>query len=184
MTFLIAGVSLWTFAHMGHRVVPGLATALPVVARKVVAAVLLIGSVWLMAQGYGEASAAVLWAVPDWLRHLGIALLVVAFIIYMGSYTGSIIRTRIPHPQLTGFKLWAAIHLIVNGDVRSVILFGGLLAWAVLEVIILNRQQGKPALLPAADNKLKAWAPVPLGLLVWVVLFGSHQWLFGVSPLG
>jgi uncharacterized membrane protein len=184
MTLLIAGVALWTFVHIAHRVVPGLSSALPVVVRKGIAAVLLIFSVWLMVQGYGEASAAVLWDVPNWLRHAGIALLAVAFVIYMGSYAGSIIRTRIRHPQLTGFKLWATIHLLVNGDVRSLVLFGGLLAWAVIQVIILNRQEGNPALLSAADNKLKAFAPVALGLLVWVVLFGSHQWLFGVSPLG
>lgn len=184
MTLLIAGVALWTFVHIAHRVLPGLSSALPVVARKGIAAVLLIFSVWLMVQGYPEASADILWQVPNWLRHTCIALLAVAFVIYMGSYAGSIIRTRIRHPQLTGFKLWATIHLLVNGDVRSLVLFGGLLAWAVVQVIVLNRQEGKPALLPKSESLLKAWLPVPLGLGVWVVLFLSHQWLFGISPIG
>jgi uncharacterized membrane protein len=156
----------------------------PEIPRKIVVALVLIFSVWLMIQGYGAASAEVLWVVPNVVRLIAIILMVAAFIIYAGSYPGSAIMSRIRHPQLTGFKLWALIHLIVNGDVRSVILFGGLLVWAIVQVIILNRASGKPPLSAPADSALKAWMSIPIGLTAWVVLFLGHAWLFGVSPLG
>jgi len=180
MTYLIAGVVLFALAHFAKRVLPNV----PEIPRKIIVALLLIFSVWLMIQGYGVASAEVLWTVPTPVRHIGIVLMVGAFILYVGSYPGSALRARIRHPQLTGFKLWALIHLIVNGDVRSVILFGGLLAWAVVQVIVINRASGKPPLPAPSDNTLKAWMSIPIGLVAWVVLFLGHAWIFGVSPLG
>jgi len=183
MTYLILGVALFAFAHLAHRIAPGVVGRLPDIPRKIIIAVVLIFSVWLMIQGYPIASADVLWSVPNGVRHTGFALLVVAFILYAGSYPGSALRARIRHPQLTGFKLWAIVHLIVNGDVRSVVLFGGLLAWAVIEVIVLNRASSKPSLPVASENKLLAWASVPIGIIAWVLLFAAHEWLIGVSPV-
>ena len=58
----------------------------------------------------------------------------------MGARVVGVIR----HPQLTAVKLWAVAHLLVNGDSASLLLFGGLLVWAVLEVVIINKQDGKP----------------------------------------
>ena len=183
MISLILGVILFAAAHFAHRFLPFLA-AVPDIPRKIIIALVLFFSVWLMIQGYGEASAEVLWTVPTAVRHVSIVLMVAAFISYMGSYPGSALRARIRHPQLTGFKLWALIHLVVNGDVRSLILFGGLLVWAVVQVIVLNRASGKPPLPAASENTLKAWASIPIGLAAWVALLLGHSWLFGVSPLG
>ena len=184
MTYLIAGVVLFALAHFAKRLVPGLTAALPEIARKIIVGLLLIFSVWLMIQGYGEASAEVLWAVPKVVRYVLIVAMVAAFILYVGSYPGSALRARIRHPQLTGFKLWALIHLIVNGDVRSVILFGGLLAWAVVQTSVIDRASGKPPLPAPSDSALKAWLSIPIGLIAWMAIFLSHQWIFGVSPLG
>jgi len=180
MTYLIAGVALFALAHFVKRIFPNV----PEIPRKIAVAVALLFSVWLMAQGYGEASAEVLWTVPTVVRHVSIVLMVAAFILFFSTYPGAALSARMRHPQLTGFKLWALIHLIVNGDVRSVILFGGLLSWAVVQVIVVNRASGKPPLPAASDSTIKAWASIPIGLAAWVALFLGHAWLFGVSPLG
>jgi len=150
---------------------------------KVLIAMGLVLSIWLMVRGYGTASAAVLWVAPGWMRPAVVIAMLPVLILYMGTHPGSAIGARVRHPQLTAFKLWAILHLIVNGDVRSVILFGGLLAWAVVQVIVLNRRDGKPPLPQPNGSALKAWAAVPVGVVLWAVLIWVHTWL-GVSPLG
>ena len=184
MILLIAGVVLFSLAHLAHRVMPGLCALLPVLLRKVLVAVMLVLSIWMMGRGYSEASADVLWTVPQAVRMVAIFLMAAAFILFFSTHPGAALSARMRHPQLTGFKLWAILHTLVNGDVRSVVLFGGLLIWAILSVIIINKQTGKPPLPAESDNSLKAWMAVPLGLAVWVAVFAGHEWLFGVSPIG
>jgi hypothetical protein len=79
------------------------------------------------------------------------------------------------HPQLTGVKTWALAHLLVNGDLPSFILFGGLLAWAVVEVILINRQTTwtRPA---TVETSLGKEAGAVIGTLV---LYGIVAWLHG-----
>lgn len=144
----------------------------------------LIASLWLIGRGYGAASGEALWDAPVWMRHLAIVLMLPALILFVGSFSGSKMRALIRHPQLTGVKLWAVLHLLVNGDMRSLVLFGGLLAWAVVQVILLNKRDGKGPLPAPSDSPVKAWMAVPMGLVAWVGLMGAHQWLFGVSPFG
>ncbi len=182
MTVLIAGVVLFTLAHLAHRIMPGIFGLFPELVRKVVVAAMLLLSVWMMARGYGEALADILWTVPHAIRIIVIGLMAVALILFFSTYPGAALAARMRHPQLTGFKLWAILHLIVNGDVRSLVLFGGLLIWAVLSVIMINKQTGKPALPTVSENKFVAWASIPLGLVAWVALMLGHSWFFGVSP--
>ena len=188
MTLLLLGLVLFTVAHFGTTIAAPLRD--PVVARigegpwKGIVALVLIGSVWLMVQGYRAAPVDALWVAPTWMRHAVVALMVPTFILYMGSYPGSALRARIRHPQLTGFKLWAVLHLVANGELRAVVLFGGLRGWAVLQMILLNRRDGKPPLPAAHSSVLRAWAAIPIGIVAWVVLLLVHPWLFGVNPLG
>lgn len=183
MLILIAGVVLFALAHLAHRIMPGLCALLPVMLRKVLVALMLILSIWMMGRGYSEASADILWTVPKAVRMIAIFLMAAAFILFFSTHPGAALRARMRHPQLIGFKFWAILHTLVNGDVRSVVLFGGLLIWAVVSVTIINKQTGKPPLPTASDNMLKAWMAVPIGLAVWVAVFAGHEWLFGVSPI-
>jgi len=186
MILLILGVALFAGLHLfttlWRPVREGGIARIGAGPWKGLIAVGLIASIWLIGRGYGEASAAILWNAPDWLRYVIVIGMLPAFILFFGSFSGSALRTRIRHPQLTGVKLWAALHLLANGDVRSLVLFGGLLAWAVVEVILLNRRDGKPPL-PAPDaSAMKAWTAVPVGVVVWGLLLVAHPVLFGVSP--
>ena len=180
MTLLILGVVLWAAAHFFKRVLPGPRAALGNAGKGVVALVL-VASVTLMIFGYRGAETVDLWYPPMWLTHVNNLLMVLAFFFYAadGMKAGFVARMR--HPQLTGFKTWAIAHLLVNGDLASVILFGGLLAWAVVTVIVINRSQRewtpktpKPGAMPKA---------IGATLVTVIVVMLIHNWL-GVQPWG
>ena len=93
------------------------------------------------------------------------------------------VKRVLRHPQLTGLIVWAIGHLLANGDILSVVLFGGLGVWAVAEIVLINRREGawvKPEPVPISAEI----RPVLIGLVVFVALFAAHPYLFGVSPMG
>lgn len=145
--------------------------------------VALIGLV-LIVQGYGtaRADAAWLYAPPAWTRHLGMLLLLPVFVLLLAAYLPGRIQGRLRHPMLVAVKLWALAHLLMNGSAADVVLFGGLLAWAVVDRISLKRRGLQPAagpqLPPARFNDAVA---VGGGLVLYLAFaFGLHAWLIGV----
>jgi uncharacterized membrane protein len=108
-------------------------------------------------------------------------LMVLAVYLYAASGTKAALARKIRHPQLTAVKTWAVAHLLVNGDLPSVILFGGLLAWAVVSVILINRAQREwtpPVAKPGAE-----WKAIVGTVVVTVVIMLIHNWL-GYQPWG
>lgn len=181
MTLLILGVALWSAAHLFKRLAPD-ARARMGSAGKGVMAVLILLSVVLMIVGYRGVDHIDLWYPPAFLTHLNNLLMILAFYLYAADGMKTAITRRIRHPQLTAVKTWAVAHLLVNGDLASVILFGGLLAWAVVSVILINRAQ--PVWTPPAAKPAKFEAFAILGtLLVTGVVMLIHNWL-GVQPWG
>ena len=71
------------------------------------------------------------WYPPKALKHIAVALMLPAVILVVAAYIRGRIYTTVKHPMLTGIKLWAAAHLLANGDLGSIILFGSFLGWAV-----------------------------------------------------
>ena len=183
MGLLILGLLVWSGVHLLKGVAPNLRAALG--ARigeggsKALAALLLVLSIYLMVQGWQAAEFTPLWTAPIWTRHLASLAMLIAFVLF---FVGPVPWLR--HPQLTGFKLWAFVHILLNGDLTSLVLFGGLLAWAVAEVIVINRRDG--AWVPPDPKPMPAALIGPgIGVLLWFVfVFWAHAWLFGVSPLG
>jgi hypothetical protein len=88
----------------------------------------------------------------------------------------------IRHPQLTAVKTWAVAHLLVNGDLAALILFGGLLAWAVVSVIVINR--ATPDWTPPPPAPMGREVAAAVGAIVVLgAIMGIHSWL-GVQPWG
>jgi uncharacterized membrane protein len=181
MTLIILGLLLWWGAHLFKRLAPARRAALGDAGKGLVTVAVLAGVV-LMVIGYRGNTAPDLWYPPAFLTHVNNLLMLLAVYLYAASGMKTRITRVIRHPQLTAVKAWAVAHLLVNGDAASVILFGCLLAWAVVEVILINRAEPRPALNPPAPMGREigavVGAVVVTGVIGWV-----HNWL-GVWPYG
>ena len=181
MTLLILGVALWWAAHFFKRVAPARRAAMGDAGKGAVAAAL-VASVVLMVMGYRAAPYIEFWPRSAPLVGINNLLMVLAFYFYAASGSKTWLARKVRHPQLTGFKIWAVAHLIVNGDLASFVLFGGLLAWAVVTVIVINRAQ--PEWTPPAPRPAyKEFVALGVTLVVVVIVMLIHNWL-GVQPWG
>ena len=125
------------------------------------------------------------WTPPTAFKHITVALMLPAIILVVASYIRGRIYTTLKHPMLTGVKLWAAAHLLANGDLGSIILFGAFLAWAVFDRISLKRRTdgGAPPIpVGGPGNDLIA---VAVGLIAYLALaFAFHPVVIGVPVVG
>ncbi|QWE24007.1 NnrU family protein [Polynucleobacter sp. AP-Elch-400A-B2] len=146
----------------------------------------LIGLI-LVVVGYGQARQApiVLWQPATYLIHIAILLNLVAFIFLAGSSpSNNAIRLKLKHPMILGVKVWALAHLLANGTLVDLILFGSFLLWAVLD---FRSARKRPIHMPenAAISTKATITVVVTGIVIWAAfIFGLHQYLIGVSPLG
>ncbi len=139
--------------------------------------------------GYGMArrEPVVLYTPPAALRHVALLLMLPVFPLFIAAYFPGRISRVVKHPMLLSVKIWATAHLIANGTLADVVLFGAFLAWAVADRISVKRRAAieghqVPGAPPSAVNDAIA---VVAGLVVYVVfLFWAHRLLIGVSPLG
>ncbi|NOT71129.1 MAG: NnrU family protein [Hyphomicrobium sp.] len=127
----------------------------------------------------------VLWDPPVWTRHIALLLMLPAMIFLVASQVPSRIRSAVKHPTLLAIKLWALAHLLSNGDLASLLLFGSFLAYAIYDRISV-KQRG--ALGPLGDKQpssiLNDVIVVGAGLALYAaLLLGGHAWLIGVAPL-
>ena len=136
---LILGVLLWSGAHVFGRIAPARRAAMGPAGRGPVALAIVAGIV-LMGWGYLGANGPVFWGRTPALTGINNLLMLLSLYLFAVSGLKTRLAQYIRHPQLTAVKLWAVAHLLVNGALEDLILFGGLLAWGVVEVIILNRQ--------------------------------------------
>lgn len=181
MTLLILGLILWTLAHSFKRLAPEMRARLGEPGKGLVA-VLIVISLVAMIYGYRWAAFIPVWYPPGFLVHINNLLMLLAFFVFGMSATTGRLRGKMRHPQLTAVKIWAVAHLLVNGDLASIILFGGMLAWAVWSVILINKAEPnweRPEPGPASKDILL----VVITLVTFSVVAAIHYWL-GVSPFG
>jgi uncharacterized membrane protein len=181
MFILIAGVALWWAAHLFKRVAPGPRGRMGDAGKGAVA-LAVVASVVLMVLGYRAADYVPLWQLPPYAVHINNLLMLFAFYLYAVSGMKTWLATKLRHPQLTAVMLWAVAHLLVNGDVASVVLFGGLLVWAVVSMTVINRSVPiwtPPVQAPASREVMAIVGAV----VVMGVVMGIHNWL-GVQPWG
>src|SRR6187397_2497124 len=125
------------------------------------------------------------WNPPTAFKHITVALMLPAVIMVVASYIRGRIYTTLKHPMLTGVKLWAAAHLLANGDLGSIILFGSFLAWAVFDRISLKRRTdpGDPPI-PVGGARQDIIAVVGGTILYLLLGFLFHPWVVGVPAFG
>lgn len=177
---LILGIAIWWGAHLFKRVAPGARAGLGDPGKGIVA-VLLVLSIVLMVIGYRGVEFINVWYPPSFMVHINNLLMLIAiYLLSPAAKRGKLIY-GMRHPMLTGFKTWAIAHLLVNGDLASIVLFGALLAWAVVEVIVINRSE--PGWVkPSQPGTLAKDAMFLVGSVVLLAVIGYiHSWL-GVWP--
>ena len=125
------------------------------------------------------------WSPPNWTRHLAALLVLFAMIMAVSAYARGHIYERLKHPLLAATKLWALAHLIANGDLGSIILFGSILAWAVADRISLKRRTdpgGPPIPVGGMRNDVIA---IFGGVALYAVLgWWFHPYVIGVPAFG
>ncbi|MDR4305073.1 NnrU family protein [Chelatococcus sambhunathii] len=188
MLLLVLGLAVFIGAHLFTRargVRAGLIARLGEGPYKgLYSLVSLIGLV-LIVLGWRTAPYVELWSPPVWTRHLAPLLVWPAFVLIFSAHLPGHIRAKAKHPMLAGLKLWATAHLIANGDLASVILFGSLLAYGVVARIALKRDErahGAPARPASWQNDVIA---AVIGTAAFL-LFGAflHPLLIGKPAFG
>ena len=174
MLQLLIGLALFLGIHSLQSLAPqvrqnSLARWGPLGFKAVYAAVAVLG-LYLLVQGYGQArlDPVVLWTPPRGMQHATILLMWVAMVLLVATYVpGNQIKAKLRHPMTLSVKVWALGHLLSNGNLADVLLFGGFLAWSVL-VFRAARQRDRQSLHSAPEGKL-------LGTLVAVGV-GTGVW--------
>jgi hypothetical protein len=159
---LLVGLVVWIGAHLFKRVMPDRRAAMGDPAKGAVAIALLVSLVAIVI-GYrnSELGFVQVWFPPSFMVHIANVLMLLAVYVFFAGGAGVWLGRRIRHAQLSGVKAWALAHLLVNGDLASIVLFGGMLAWAVMEVIFINKAE--PNWEPAAPKG----AGMEIGLRGW-----------------
>ncbi len=142
---------------------------------KILYSVLSLVGLVLIGQGYGAYRRdgwIDVWYPPVWTKHLGLLLVLIAFICVVSAYVPGRIKTTLKHPMLAGVKIWAVSHLLSNGDLGSILLFGSILVWAVIARIGAKRRNevvphAGPAVAPAGWRNDAA--AVVVGGVAWFV---------------
>lgn len=191
MSYLILGLIIFLGVHSVRIVADGWRTR--VIARigfnawKGIYTLVSLAGFALLVWGYGQARIAspVLYSPPYFLYHVTSLLTMVAFVLLAAAYVpGNGIKAAIGHPMLAGVKLWAFAHLLSNGRLADVILFGAFLAWAVADFIVARKRDRAAGVTYPSRGVSRTVVTVIAGLAAWAgFAFWAHFWLIGVRPM-
>jgi uncharacterized membrane protein len=190
MTWLIAGLIVFIGIHSTRIVADDwrtrMVSQLGEKPWKAIYSVIAIVGFILIVWGYGVAreSPVVLYTPPLWTRHLAALLTIPAFILLVAAYVpGNRIKSAIGHPMVAGVKIWAFAHLISNGTVADVVLFGSLMLWAVASFTAARRRDRAVGCSYASGPLSRTAITVVVGLAAWAAFaFWLHGPLIGVRP--
>ena len=142
----------------------------------------------MIAIGFGQArlNPIVLWYPPIALRHLAGLITLLSFVLLVAAYLpGTRIKAKIGHPMVAGIKGWALAHLLANGNLADVLLFGSFLVWGVLDFSSARRRGRAAGTVYPAGTLSRDLTAVVIGLIAWAIFaFYLHGRLFNVSPFG
>ena len=142
----------------------------------------------LIVWGYGLArqQPVALWVPPPGMRHAAALLTLIAFVLLAAAYVPrNAFKARLHHPMVLGVKVWALAHLLSNGNLADVLLFGGFLLWAVLSFRAARQRDRAQNVAYAPGTAAGTGAAVLAGTAAWLgFAFWAHAWLIGVAPLG
>jgi len=190
MTPLIAGLVLFLGLHSVRIVAePWRESVIARIGRnpwRAVYSIVSLAGFALLVWGYGQArlDPVVVWSPPAWTRHVTSLLVLPAFVLIVaGNMRGTRIKAAVGHPMLLGTKLWAAAHLVSNGMLADIVLFGSFLVWAIVDYASSRRRdRAAGTVYPPGASGRDATA-IAIGTAAWFVFgFWLHAPLIGVRP--
>jgi uncharacterized membrane protein len=188
MTLLIIGIIVFLGVHLLPTITDLRARLVASVGEagyKGAFSLLSLASLILLIYGYATAPLVQLWSPPQWTRWVAIVLMLPAFIFLVAAYVPGRIRERLKHPFLVAIKTWALAHLLANGDLASVILFGSFLAYAVYDRITLKHRRPSSIVgIEGPERPQNDVIAVVLGTVLYAVfLVWLHPLLIGHAVL-
>jgi uncharacterized membrane protein len=175
---------LFAFVHFIPSMTPALKTA--AIERigengyKGIFSLLLLLALALIIVGWRSVQPTLMYTPPHAVHNFALVLLALAFLLLVVASRKSRLRLFIRHPQLTGVATWGFSHLLLNGDNRSVVLFGGMLVWAVIEIIVISKREGV-----WIKTEPPSWGAEVVTVLIAAVtvavVVSIHPWLSGVA---
>lgn len=192
MLTMVTGLVLFFLAHLvptQPEMRAGIITRFGDAAYKSIFAIASFAGLALIVIGYGKLQVMAgknpqIWIPPTGMRHIALLLMLPAMILLLAAYVPSRIRTAVKHPMLLAIKLWAVSHLLANGDLASIVLFGSFLAYAVFDMISVKRRAALGPLGARQGGLAGDLTAVLGGLVLYVVIVvWAHQKLIGVAPV-
>ncbi len=184
MVWLCLGVLLWMAVHFIPSLAGGLRTSLVEgvgeMRYKGIFSLALFLSIVLLVIGWRSATPVLLYLPPTWGTPLTSILMLISVLLFGAAHQRTRIRRYIRHPQLTGMFIWSLSHLLSNGDSRSLVLFGGLGLWALIEMPLISRREGawvRPYG-PALSVEVRG---ILISAVIFFVLVFLHPYFAGVS---
>jgi len=192
MTLLTLGLVLFLGMHSVRIVADDFRSAqvarLGINGWKAIYSIVSIAGFVLLVYGYGLAreSPTVLYVPPPWMRHATALLTIPAFVLLAAAYVpGTRIKRAVGHPMVAGVKVWAFAHLLSNGTLADVVLFGAFLAWAVFDYVAARRRDRAAGRVYPVGPPMRDVTAVLVGLAAYVVFaFWLHAWWIGARPFG
>ena len=192
MSLLVLGLVLFLGVHSVRIVADGwrrhTISRIGLGAWKAAYSLIAIAGFVLIVFGWAAARTApqVLWIAPLWMKHAASLFTLVAFVLLAAAYVpGNAIKAAVGHPMVASVKLWAFVHLLVNGTVAGVLLFGSFLAWAAIDYVASRRRDRREGAVRARGSLGATVVTVVIGVAVWAAFaFWGHAALIGIAPLG
>ncbi|MFV0475899.1 MAG: NnrU family protein [Pikeienuella sp.] len=187
MLTLFAGVLLWSAVHLLPALAPGVKSAL--VGRlgaqpyRGLYSLALLVALAMMIFGYRAADWVMVFDPPAWAMHANnLLMLISVYLFAVGGMRRTWLGARLRHPMLAGALVWSGAHLLVNGDLASALLFGGMGVWSLAEMIAINRRDGAWTAPKAAGAMMELRAGLG-AVAVFAAIIFIHGWVLGVRPI-
>ena len=180
MVLMILGIFLWIVFHVFKRVMPE-KREIYGNAGKGIAALGILAGLILIIIGYRVSPVVPIWSPPAFFPHINNLLMVLAVVLLAMSVSKGRMSGRMRHPMLTAVKTWAVAHLLVNGDLASILLFGSMLGWSIWSVILINNAEAWEK--PEITDTGRDWVFLAATVGFFAIMVAGHLWL-GVYPFG
>ncbi len=181
MIYILAGLILWSGLHFWKRIAPKERAKFGNKGKGIVAVGSVVAIV-LMVIGYRMADGAFYWGRSPALTGINNLLMLFAFYLFASSGAKTKITKAIRHPQLTAVVVWSVAHILVNGDTPSFVLFGGMAAWAIAEMIVVSKAEGPRG--PYHEVPVKKEITAVIATVVVFLVVATIHILLGYNPFG